>query len=311
MSEKVGIVGSGLIGRSWAMLFAGAGYRVHLFDVQQDRIGEALQDIRTQLKTLQDKGMLRGSLSADDQADLVTAAGSLQDTLKDAVYVQECVFEDVQLKKKVFGELDAIVGDGTILASSTSCFPASQFTEELKHRAQCIVAHPVNPPYYVPLVEVIPAPWTDVKVTAATRVIMERIGQKPVVLNREVPGFALNRIQYAILNESWNLVEDGVLSVEDVDTVMSAGLGMRYAFLGPLETAHLNAEGTQDYWKKYASGVIRVSKTFKGIPAYDKNMVDKVDASLSTKMPVDKLPEWRRWRDTRLMALAKLKREAE
>lgn len=309
MAEKIGIIGSGLIGRSWAMLFAGAGYNVFMYDVQQERIGEALSDIRDQLRTLQSKGMLRGTLSADEQADLVKASGSLENTLKDAVYVQECVFEDVNLKKAIFKQFDAIVDDKTILASSTSCFPASQFTEDLKHRSQCIVSHPVNPPYYVPLVEVIPAPWTDSKVAAATRAIMERIGQKPVVLKKEVAGFALNRIQYAILNECWNLIEDGVLSVPDVDTVMSEGLGMRYAFLGPLETAHLNAQGTQEYFEKYASGIIRVSNTFKGIPSYDKNTVDKVHEALSSKMPVEKLQDWRKWRDTRLAALSKLKRD--
>jgi len=311
MSQKIGIIGSGLIGRSWAMLFAGAGYNVQIYDVQQDRIAEALQDIRDQLRTLESKEMLRGSLSADQQADLVKGSGSLEETVKDALYVQECVFEDVDLKKKVFAQLDGIVDDKTILASSTSCFPASQFTETLKHRSQCLVSHPVNPPYYVPLVEVIPSPWTDPNVTATTRQIMDKIGQKPVVLKKEVAGFALNRVQYAILNECWNLIEDGVLSVEDVDTVMSQGLGMRYAFLGPLETAHLNAQGTQEYFEKYAGGIIRVSNTFKGIPSYCQKTVDQVDAALSAKMPIDDLPKWRKWRDTRLAQLSKLKRDAE
>ncbi|XP_003738792.1 lambda-crystallin [Galendromus occidentalis] len=310
-SEKIGIIGSGLIGRSWAMLFAGGGYDVHLFDVEQKRIGEALSDIKTQLKDLEKKGMLRGKLNAEQQAALIKPAATLEEVVTGALYVQECVFEDVNLKRDVFKQLDAIVDDKTILASSTSCFPPSQFTEDLKHRGQCIVAHPVNPPYYVPLVEVIPAPWTDSQVTQTTRAIQDRIGQKPVVLNKEVEGFALNRIQYAILNECWNLIEDGVLSVRDADTVMSEGLGMRYAFLGPLETAHLNAEGTQEYFAKYASGIIRVSNTFKGIPTYSKETTDVVDQALSAKMPVAELTKWRKWRDTRLALLSKLKRDAD
>lgn len=106
-----------------------------------------------------------------------------------------------------------------------------------------IVSHPVNPPYYVPLVELVPAPWTKPEIVKTTRSLMEEIGQEPVSLTKEVEGFALNRIQYAILNETWRLVQDGILDVKDIDKVMSCGLGPRYAFMGPLETAHLNAEG--------------------------------------------------------------------
>ncbi|OQR67280.1 lambda-crystallin-like [Tropilaelaps mercedesae] len=310
-SDKIGIIGSGLIGRSWAMLFAGAGYNVSIFDVDQAKIPEALQDIRQQLNTLQEKDMLRGRLNASQQADLIRGVDSIDEALENAIYVQECVFEDVELKKRIFKELDEIVDNKTILASSTSCFPVSQFTEDLVHRSQCLVAHPVNPPYYVPLVEIVPAPWTNPQVTATTRVIQQRIGQCPVVLNKEVAGFALNRIQYAILNECWNLVEDGVLSVNDIDSVMSNGLGMRYAFLGPLETAHLNAQGTQEYFHKYAQGIIRVSSTFKGIPTYCKETIDKIEVCLSAKMPLNELGHWRKWRDTRLAALAKLKRDSD
>ena len=95
----------------------------------------------------------------------------------------------------------------------------------------------------MPLVEIVPAPWTHPDIVTRTRALMEEIGQKPVTLKKEVPGFSLNRIQYAILDECYRQVANGVISVEDVDTVMSDGLGMRYAFMGPWETAHLNAKG--------------------------------------------------------------------
>lgn len=121
-----------------------------------------------------------------------------------------------------------------------------------------IVSHPVNPPYYVPLVEIVPSPWTKPEIAIQTRKLMEEIGQKPVSLSREIEGFALNRVQYAILNEVWRLVADGILDVKDIDSVMSDGLGMRYAFLGAFETAHLNAEGMASYCDRYSKSIYAV-----------------------------------------------------
>lgn len=106
--------------------------------------------------------------------------------------------------------------------------------------------------------EIVPAPWTKPEIAVKTRQIMEEIGQKPISLTREIEGFALNRIQYCILNEVWRLVGDGILDVKDIDSVMTDGLGMRYAFLGPLETTHLNAEGISNYTDRYSKSIYEV-----------------------------------------------------
>lgn len=171
------------------------------------------------------------------------------------------------------------------------------------------MSHPVNPPYYVPLVEVVPAPWTDPDVAKRTRDIMEEIGQAPVSLSREVAGFALNRIQYAILNEVYHLVADGILDVKDMDRVMSEGLGMRYAFLGPLETAHLNAEGFANYCERYAPTIYSVSKDFKPVPKFEGPVAQEMSKQLEALVPLDKLQERRNWRDFCLTKLSQLKKE--
>ena len=111
------------------------------------------------------------------------------------------------MKAKVFHQVDGLVGDTTILASSTSCIQPSTFTEKLKHRQNCIVAHPVNPPHLVPLVEIVPAPWTSPDVVTMTIELMKKIGQSPVLVKKEVDGFVSNRLQYAMLMEAWRLVE--------------------------------------------------------------------------------------------------------
>ncbi|GBM86196.1 Lambda-crystallin [Araneus ventricosus] len=305
---KVGIVGSGFIGRGWAMLFASVGYEVKLFDVESSKIDDALADIKLQLNKLEETGYLRGNLSAAEQFNLISKCETLKECVEGSIHIQECVFENVDLKKKVFKDMDAFASDDVVLCSSTSCFPASSFSEDLVHKSQVIVGHPVNPPYYIPLVEVVPAPWTDPEVVTRTKNLMTDIGQKPVVLNKEVPGFALNRVQYALLNECWRMYRDGIMSVEDIDTAMHEGLGLRYAFLGPLETCHLNADGMLDYCNRYGQGIHKVSETFGPNPRMEGELAEKVHEEICKISPLEKLAERRQWRDARLTALAHMKR---
>lgn len=309
--EKIGIVGSGLIGRSWAMLFAAAGYKVIIYDVDSAQMSSALENILSQLKELEKSGLLRGSLSVVEQHKLISGTSSLADCVVDAKYVQECIPENLQMKRELFAELDKLASAKTILASSTSSMPASTFTEGLTHRSQVIVAHPVNPPFYCPLTEVVPAPYTEQWVKDETMKIMKEIGQTPVLLKKEIRGFALNRVQYALLSECWRLIQDDAISVEDLDKVMSDGLGMRYAFMGPLETCHLNAEGFSNYCERYGEMIYDIVSSFGPHPHLGGATADHIVSDLEQKVPVDQLVQRRQWRDTRLAALAKLKKDLD
>nr|XP_002131138.1 lambda-crystallin-like [Ciona intestinalis] len=310
--SKVGIIGSGLIGRSWSMLFAGAGYNVVLFDVVQSQLDNALVDIKNQLMKLEEQSLLRGKLTANEQFSLIKVTNDLPEAVKDAVHVQECVPENVDLKKKVFSQMDAAcTTDSTVLCSSTSCILPSNIFTDLPRVSQCIIAHPCNPPYHCPVTELVPHHETNPAVLGKTKLIMEEIGQCPVTLKREVDGFGLNRMQYAIINEAWRLVTDGIMSPEDVDKIFTHGLGMRYAFIGPFETIHLNAEGTESYMERYRSSIIRVSNSFGPVPTYDGEGLASIAETMNKRIPPNstELGKRREWRDKQLIALSKLKKD--
>uniref|UniRef100_A0A8C5LY00 L-gulonate 3-dehydrogenase n=1 Tax=Leptobrachium leishanense TaxID=445787 RepID=A0A8C5LY00_9ANUR len=305
------IIGSGLIGRSWAMVFASGGFRVKLYDIVKEQVSAALEDIRKQMEELKKSDMLRGTLNVDEQMSLISGSTELKETLEGAVFIQECVPESLELKRKIFSEIDLHINDETILSSSTSCLSPTKMFNGLKHVKKCIVAHPVNPPYYVPLVELVPHPETEAATVEKTYELMKNIGQSPVKLTKETDGFVLNRLQYAVISEAWRLVEDGVISPRDVDIVMSEGLGMRYAFLGPLETAHLNAEGFKSYCERYGEGIKRVLTTFGPVPEFSGQVAESIDEALwdGELNKEDQLNARRDWRNACLSRLAKLKNE--
>ncbi|XP_067638664.1 lambda-crystallin homolog isoform X2 [Eurosta solidaginis] len=289
------------------MLFASDGYQVVLYDSVPKQIENALHETETELKNLESKGLLRGKLSAAKQFSLISGTTDIKNLVKGAIFIQECIPERLEWKQALYKQLDDVIEEQTIISSSTSTFVPSLFCKDMKHKSNVIVSHPVNPPYYVPLVEVVPSPWTKPEFVIKTRAIMEEIGQKPVVLSREIEGFILNRIQYAILNETWRLVESGIISVKDVDSVMSDGLGMRYAFLGPLETAHLNAEGMSNYFERYSDTMYAVSQTMGPTPKMEGPTAVEISKQLEAMVPLNKLQERRNYRDNCLTQLSILK----
>ncbi|NP_001306893.1 lambda-crystallin homolog [Astyanax mexicanus] len=305
------VVGSGLIGRSWAMVFLSGGYKVKIYDNQPGQASRAIAEIKKQVEELQEAQMLRGKLSAANQLSLLSSHEDLSEALEGAFFVQECVFEELEAKKSVFQAVENHVGEGVVLSSSTSCLMPSNVFSLVQNRTRCIISHPVNPPYYVRLVELVPHPETLPVVMDMAYELMTEVGQAPVRILKEIDGFALNRVQYAIIAECWRLVKDGVISVKDIDLVMSEGLGMRYAFIGPIETMHLNApEGLEDYLKRYREGMRRVLSSFGPIPEFDGEAAARINKEICELIPNDQehLSARRERRDQLLMGLAKLKK---
>ncbi|XP_068184622.1 lambda-crystallin homolog isoform X1 [Antennarius striatus] len=312
--EIISVIGSGLIGRSWAMVFVSGGYRVKLYDNQPGLAAKAVTEIRKQLEELEEAHMLRGQLTATQQFALLSSFDDLTQALEEAFFVQECVFESLEVKQSVFQEVERLVGADVILSSSTSCLVPSSVFSKVELRSRCLVSHPVNPPYYVKLVELVPHPDTADTVMDTSYAVMTKVGQVPVRLKKEIDGFAVNRVQAAIIAESWRMVQDGFISVKDIDLVMSEGLGMRYAFIGPMETMHLNApEGLQDYMKRYGEGIRRLLTSFGPVPDFFSEGATSIYNDVYELIPNDRqhLSARTERRDRLLRGLARLKKEAE
>jgi L-gulonate 3-dehydrogenase len=296
MTDRIAIVGAGLVGSGWAIVFARAGCEVALWDNAPGAAARARDGIARSLDDLVEAGLLDAAAPALAR---VRVAATLADALDGAVYVQESVLERVDVKRAAFS---ALVG------SSSSGIPASQFTEHIACRARCLIAHPVNPPYLVPVVELVPAPWTTPETVAATRALMERVKQKPVAMTREIEGFLLNRLQAVLLMEAWQLVKDGLATVKDIDTTVSDGLGLRWAFMGPFETIDLNAPGgVADYAQRLGALYHRIAKSRAPHVAWDAELIGEVERQRRVLLEAGELPARTGWRDRQLMALARHK----
>jgi L-gulonate 3-dehydrogenase len=306
MNERIGIVGAGLIGRAWAIVFARAGCRVAIYDEVPEALAACQARLRESLVDLVEHDLI--SETPDTVLARITPVATLAEALDGAALVQENVRETLDVKQAIFAQMDRLAAPETILASSTSWIPASAFSAELPGRARIMVAHPVNPPYLVPLVELAPAPWTTPDAVERARDIFAMAGQTPVLLKKEITGFLLNRIQGAVLNEALNLYAEGYASVEDLDQVMKAGLGMRWSFMGPFETIDLNAPGgVLDYALRYGATYREVSGQQQP-NSWDPELLASIEAERREVLPAGQLGERSRWRDKELMALVKHRR---
>ncbi len=309
----VAIVGTGLIGRAWALAFARAGCEVRLWDPTEGAVeaclaaaGRLIDDLAAQdLLDGQDPEVVRGRMRA--AADLAAA-------LDGVAWVQENAPERVEVKRALWAEMDRLAPADAILASSTSALLPSSFTEGLKGRGRCLVCHPLNPPYVIPAVELVPAPWTAPEAMTRAADVMRAIGEVPIVMRKEIEGFVMNRLQAALVEEAFKLVAGGYCDAEDVDIGLREGLALRWSFMGPFETGDLNAPGgIRDYATRYRGVFDSVLASALPRPDWSGPVLDEIEAVRAARLP--RTPkanaERQRWRDRRLMALARHKRQAK
>lgn len=305
---NVAIIGSGFIGRAWAISFARAGHAVRLWDAVEAAPAAARDYIAGVLPDLARNDLL-GDATPNVLMSRITGHTSLEAALDGVEHVQENTPEVLETKRKVFSDLDRLAPAGAVLASSTSALLPSKFTDHLPGRSRCLVVHPINPPYLVPAAEVVPAPWTDQAVMDKTAAFLRGAGHMPIVMKKEIDGFVMNRLQGALLEEAFRLVADGVASVEDVDIGIRDGLALRWSFMGPFETIDLNSPaGVREYAERYQGIYERIFPSTQRRIDWSGPVMDEIEAERRKRLPSSELPERQAWRDRLLMSLTAHKR---
>lgn len=307
----IGVFGAGLVGAGWSIVFARGGETVRVFDVEASARTRLRDDVAGRLSDLQGAGLI-------DEVEPILArievCAEMEEVVQDAKYIQESVPERVPLKQEVSRQISGLLGSETVVGSSTSGIPASAFTEELPNRGRFLVAHPVNPPYLVPVVEIAPAPWTDPDAVEIALGVMSAVGQSPILVRREIEGFIFNRLQGVLLREAWALFEEGYASAEDIDKTVREGLGLRWSFIGPFETIDLNAPGgVREYAEVLGPLYHSIDASRTDPQLWSEAVIADAEAEMRAKIPAKGLEDRRNWRDRRLMALAahKMRQERE
>lgn len=265
MSEirRAAVIGAGLMGHGLAQLFAQAGIPVRLTDNEPERLKAGVHQIEENLKTFVQHEILTAQ-KADEALARISPVGTVREAVKDADFVTECVTEDLALKQRIFEELDRTAPPEAILASNTSSLVLAEIGARVKRMSRLIVTHYFNPPHIVPIVEIVPSPFTDPVLTDKTCALMTRLGKTPLRLKKALPGFLVNRVQSALAREALSLLEQEVASVEEIDKAIRGVIGFRLAAVGPLEVMDF---GGLDTWLAASHNLTAQISSRTGPPA--------------------------------------------
>ena len=236
--EHIAVIGAGLMGHGIAQIFAVNGYSVTLMDVKEELLSKALENARSNLTLMAERGIGRPE-DIDPALSRIKTTGEMSEAAKGSQFLVEAVSENSELKQKVFRELDSLCPANTILATNTSVISITEIAEKARNRERIVGTHFWNPPYLIPLVEVVRGNDTSDETMDRTFDLLKAVGKHPVRVNKDVPGFVGNRLQHALWREALSIVEGGIADAATVDECVKFGFGLRLPVLGPLENADM------------------------------------------------------------------------
>src|SRR5258705_6442905 len=302
--NTVAIIGTGVVGASWAALFLAKGLKVVATDVAPDADASLRHFVEAAWPALKRLGLAPGASQSNLKftADLPTA-------VRNANFVQENGPERIDFKKKLYGQLDELLLPDVIIASSSSGLTMSEIQSGCpSHPERCVIGHPFNPPHLVPLVEIVGGAKTSEETIQRAWEFYAAMGKKPIRLNKEVPGHVANRLQSALSREVYHLVSEGVVSAEDVDTALSWGPGLRWGIMGSLLLNHLGGGqgGIEHFFQQFAGPMTAWWKVL-GEPVLTPEVQKKLIDSVRTEVGSRSIDELAAERDELLLALIELR----
>ena len=298
LHAKVVILGAGSIGLSFAAALSDAGHPVTIAEPDATRRAAVAEGVALHHSAIAAAGLTRGAGAP------VTAVPDATPHLATAAFVIECGPERLEAKQAIFTGLLAASGPGTILATASSAIPASHIVPDPALQARVLVAHPVNPPAVLRLIELCPAPGTASATMDRAAALFAGAGFAPVRLTREVEGFVLNRLQGAVLREAYRLVDEGITDVAGIEAVMRLGLGPRWALSGPFETAELNTPGgIRAHAARMGPAYARMGAERGETVDWHDGLIARVEAQRRADIPADRLPARAAWRARAVAAL--------
>jgi 3-hydroxyacyl-CoA dehydrogenase len=303
--RTIAIVGTGVIGASWTALFLAKGFRVVATDIAPDAEVALRQFVKTAWPALERLGLSPGASQSN-----LTFTADLAQAVAGADLVQENGPERIELKKKLYGQLDQLLPADVIIASSSSGLLMSEIQSgATTHPERCVIAHPFNPPHLIPLVEVVGGAKTSEETIQRTMEFYDSIGRRTVRLHKEMPGHVANRLQAALAREVYYLVSEGVLGATDVDTALSWGPGLRWGIMGNMMLNHLGGGpgGIEHFFQQFAGPMTASWKALGApvlTPELQKKLIDSVHAEVGSRS----IKELEAERDEILLGLLELRR---
>jgi 3-hydroxybutyryl-CoA dehydrogenase len=236
--ERITVVGAGLMGHGIAQIFAAHGHSIWLHDAYPDILDSAKDRVRANRSNMADHGVTLGA-GIDEIVDRIRTSDDLSTACAGAEFVFEAVYENLELKQQIFADLDRLCPAETVLCSNTSVISITEIAEKAQQRQRIVGTHFWNPPYLIPLVEVVRAAESADECLQATYELLARVGKHPVYVQKDVPGFVGNRLQHALWREAFAIIDEGICDPATVDDVIRNGFGLRLPILGPVETADM------------------------------------------------------------------------
>jgi carnitine 3-dehydrogenase len=305
--KKIACIGAGLIGQGWATVFSSKGYEVVLQDLTDAILKSSVRNISSNLVFLEANSFL-GPGEAEASLKRIKTSTSIGEAVRNVDYVQESVLDNYAIKEKVFKEIESVAPDRAILASSSSGLLMTEIQKVTKNPGRCLLVHPCLPVHLIPLVEIAGGKQTSSETVKGAYELMKRLGKIPVVLNQEVPGYIVNRLQAALVREAIDLVDKGIVTPEDVDKAFCFGIGLRDPIIGPFLRMHLAGKGIEGFIKNYSESYHYRWETMENWASIPSTAVEKVIKGVREMEIVHTktLEEIMSWRDQMLVKFLQL-----